>query len=230
MSIAVLIAALAAGQAAAKADLSRHIYPLAPPKPCPPITVDLSESPESEAWAEEAKKLAASWWPHLCQLLSTQEFTPPKSIKFMFRKKQDAPAYATRNEISFSVDWITKHPEDMGVVIHELTHLVQAYPANKADTGWLVEGIADYIRWWRFEPEALNHRINWDKASYKDGYGTAAWLLAWAGRRFSMGLVPALDSRLRKGEDPYPVLERVTGMTMDDLWKEFRAANEGKKL
>lgn len=217
-------------QAASQPDLSRHIYPLAPPKACPPITVDVSESPESAKWAAEAKKLAEAWWPHLCQLLSTQDFKPPKAIKFKFRNKQDAPAYAGGGEISFSVDWITKHPDDMGVVIHELTHIVQSYPGNKVDTGWLVEGIADYMRWWRFEPEALNHRINWEKATYKDGYGTTAWLLAWAGRKHNMGLVPALDLNLRKGEDPNPTILRMTGKNVEDLWKDFRAANEGKKL
>jgi len=230
MALSVIVGALLAAQATTQPNLSRHIYPLAPPKPCPPITIDVSESPESAQWAEEAKKLATAWWPHLCQLLSTQELTPPKSIKFKFRKKQEAPAYSGGGEISFSVDWITKHPDDMGVVIHELTHIVQSYPGNKADTGWMVEGIADYMRWWRFEPEALNHRINWEKASYKDGYGTAAWLLAWAGRKYNMGLVPALDKDLRKGEDPYPTLQRMTGKSVDDLWKEFRTANEGKKL
>lgn len=134
------------------------------------------------------------------------------------------------NEISFSVDWITRHPDDLGVVIHELTHIVQGYPSSKADTGWLVEGIADYIRWWRFEPEALNHRINWDRASYKDGYGTSAWLLAWAGRKHNMSLVPALDRDLRSGKDPHPTILRLTGKSVEELWKEFRAANEGKKL
>ena len=32
--------------------------------------------------------------------------------------------------------------EHFGVVIHELTHVIQAYPAAGDKPGWLVEGIA----------------------------------------------------------------------------------------
>ena len=38
----------------------------------------------------------------------------------------------------------SEHPEDTGMVIHELTHIIQNYPSP--DPGWVTEGIADYIR------------------------------------------------------------------------------------
>src|SRR5436189_2063268 len=46
--------------------------------------------------------------------------------------------------LTVGVDWLKKNPDDIGMLAHELTHAVQAYP--KADPGWLTEGIADYAR------------------------------------------------------------------------------------
>jgi hypothetical protein len=45
-------------------------------------------------------------------------------------------------------------PDDFrAMLIHELTHVVQHYPHGQADAGWLVEGIADYIRHKYFEKD-----------------------------------------------------------------------------
>ncbi|MBL8047913.1 MAG: hypothetical protein JNJ45_04455 [Chthonomonas sp.] len=220
--------ALALATALLSSDLDRYVYPLAPAKVCPPISVDTKAAPSLEPWGEEAKNLATAWYPHICQLLATEDYKPLKSINFVFRKDQGAPAYASGNEISFSVEWVTAHPDDLGMVIHELTHLIQAYPRNKVDTGWLVEGIADYIRWWRYEPEAPRSRVNWEKASYRDAYRTTAGWLAWVGKKYNLSLVPKLDRALRKGDDPMPIFKELTGKDADALWGEYRAANEAK--
>ena len=39
-------------------------------------------------------------------------------------------------------------------MVHETTHVVQAYRRG-ARPGWLVEGISDYIRFFKFEPGKL---------------------------------------------------------------------------
>ena len=226
-STLILVSTLAISAQAAPAgspDLAKFIYPLAPPKPCPPIKVDLKDSPEMKEWGEKAKALATEWFPHLCQLLSTQDYVPPKEITFSFRKGQDAPAWASRDEISFSVDWLKRRPDDLGMVIHELTHIVQAYPANKVDTGWLVEGIADYTRWWRYEPEAGRPRINFVTAKHTDAYQTTAYWLAWVSKKYDSRLIPALDLNLRKAEDPNPTFEKFTGKKPEALWEEFKTA------
>lgn len=207
-------------------DLGRYVYPLSSAKVSPEIVLDYSEAPELQEWAERARDLAKAWYPRICELLSTEEFQAPEEIKFTFKKGIDPPAYATRNEIVFKVEWLTARPEDMGIVIHEMVHIIQAYPRNRHGTGWLVEGIADYIRWWRYEPEAPRTPINFERASYRDAYRTTAAFLAWATHRFDKRLVPQLDAALRKGDDPGPVFSSVTGKTVDELWEEFKAASD----
>lgn len=202
-------------------SLDRHVYPLAPPKPAPVIEYDVSKVPEAEPWAQAAQALATTWFPILCTLLATEDWTPPETVLLVFEPKQDAPAWASGNKISIGGEWIAAHPSDLGMVIHELAHVVQSYPGNPADTGWMVEGIADYVRWWRYEPEAPRPRIDPEKSSYKQGYGIAASFLAWASRTYDMRLIPALDRELRQGKNPYPVFESMTGKDVDALWAEF---------
>ena len=133
------------------------------------------------------------------------------------------PAYASGGSITINAKWITEHPDDLGMVIHELVHVLQQYPRNRANTGWLVEGIADYIRWWRYEPEAPRPRIT-EASKMTDGYRVTAYFLAWAGKRYDLRLVPGLDAALRKGEDPMPVFQKVCGKSAVEVWKEFVSA------
>ncbi len=210
-------------------DLSKWIYPTAPAIAAPKVTVDAKDAPDLKEWGAKAVKLATDWFPHVTQLLSTQNWKPAKTLRFVFRLKQDAPAWCSGNEISISAEWVRKHPDDFGMVIHEMTHFVQSYPDNKNDTGWLVEGIADYIRWWRFEPESPRSKINFEKATYHDAYRTTAYWLAWVAAKYNRGLVPALDLNLRNAEDPIPTFAKLTGKEPQALWDEFRAAIEKKQ-
>ena len=205
-------------------DLDKHIYPLGKSYKCPPVEVDVSDLPESKAWGEAAKKVVESWYPVVTTLLSTEDFKPAKRLRIVIKKEISAPAWASGDTITVSGKWITQHPDDLGMMVHEMTHLIQNYPRNEKNVGWLVEGIADYVRWWRYEPEAPRPRIDPAKAKYTDAYRTTAYWLAWVARKYDMRLVPALDKELRRGKDPMPVFEKITGKDADALWAEFLAA------
>lgn len=207
-------------------DLSRHVYPMAPPHKAPAFAVDVSAAPEAAAWAAEAKLLSEAWFGHLTSLLSTVGATYPREVKLVFKPDISAPAYASGDTITINSTWIRNNPHDFGMVIHELVHIVQQYPRNPKNVGWLVEGIADYLRWWRFEPEAPRTIIT-KESKMTDGYGRTAYFLAWAGKRYDLSLVPKLDKALREARDPMPVFEAVTGKSADDLWREFVEATSG---
>jgi hypothetical protein len=210
-------------QAKGAGELDRYVYPLAPRHEAPEIVIDISESPESKAWAEAAKSLVKDWYPLALSMLSTQDFKRPEKITLIFKKEIDVPAYAGGDAITINAKWVAEHPDDLGMVVHELVHVLQRYPRNRANTGWLTEGIADYIRWWRYEPEGPRPRIT-ENSKMTDGYRVTAYFLAWAGKKYDLRLVPALDAALRKGEDPMPVFEKHFGKGADVVWKEFVAA------
>ncbi|MCW5947105.1 MAG: DUF4157 domain-containing protein [Fimbriimonadales bacterium] len=206
------------------ADLERHIYPLAKQLETPPVVLDVSEFPESKAWGEAAKALVERWFPIVTSMLATQDYRVPDQIRIRILPTANAPAFASGNTITINGKWITDRPDDLGMVIHELVHVVQQYPRNDKKPGWLVEGIADYIRWWRYEPEAPRPRIDYEKANFTDSYRTTAYFLAWVSRRYDMRLVPTLDLALRKAEDPMPIFRQLTEKNVEELWKEFIAS------
>jgi hypothetical protein len=205
-----------------QAPLGKHLYPLAAPASrVPVVTIDVSDAPEARAWAEQARTLVQDWFPAVWRLLATDKATPPEQIRLVFRKQINAPAYASGDAITVNADWIRQHPDDFGMMIHELTHVIQSYPGGGNKPGWLVEGIADFIRWWRYEPEGPRPRIDPLKASYRDSYRITAAFLAWATAKYDKRLVPQLDRALRTRTYRDEIFQEVTGKSLDALWAEF---------
>ncbi len=183
-------------------------------------------SPETKAWAEEAAVQVREWWPQVVRMLSTQEFKSPEQFVLHFKKELKVPAYRTPEGLFISIAWITKRPDDFGMVIHEMTHAIQDYRRTPRDAGWLVEGIADYIRYYHYEPESPRPRFDVTKASYRDAYGTTAAFLAWAMHKYDRRLVRELDSALRRNDYTDALFEKITGKTVDVLWAEFIATKK----
>ena len=221
---------------------SRYAYPFAHgghPPACPPVEVDCKGAPDAAEWGKLAQSLAETWYPRLCELLATdgidpiegkprgKAFVSPAKLRIVIEAKLKVPAYTSGAEIHVDGSWIQGHPEDSGLLIHELVHVVQGYPQGRNAPSWLIEGIADYVRWWRYEPElaatAGRTRIDPAKSKYSDSYRTSAMWLAWCSRTHDMRLVPALDCALRNGEDPMAVFEKLCGKNADALWKDFVA-------
>ncbi|MBV9850204.1 MAG: hypothetical protein JO250_11065 [Armatimonadetes bacterium] len=206
-----------------------HLYPLGRALPSPDVKVDVSDAPEARAWAEQARVLVIQWFPLVCQFLATDRFTPPKTITLAFKKDLPVPAYTTGTgtdgaTISISGKWITAHPDDFGMVIHEMTHVIQGYPGRGDKPGWLVEGIADYIRFYRYEPDVPRRNVDPrdpQKASYRDAYRTTASFLAYVTWRYNRGLLSRLDAALRAGTYSDGLWKTITGKDLDALWTEF---------
>jgi hypothetical protein len=43
-------------------------------------------------------------------------------------------------------------PDEFAMLIHELTHVIQQYPHSPIKRGWVTEGIADYVRFFHYQP------------------------------------------------------------------------------
>ncbi|GAB4453848.1 MAG: hypothetical protein OHK0029_07450 [Armatimonadaceae bacterium] len=213
----------AAPPAVAPGKFDRYLFPLSALKTTPDVTTDVSAAPETREWADKAAVLVREWFPHVCQLLATDSFNPPRTIRLVFKPNIGAPAYAAGDTITVDSNWITQHPDDFGMMIHELTHIIQAYPGGGNKPGWLVEGIADYVRWWRYEPEAPRPRINPETAKYTDSYRTTAAFLAWVSFKYDRGLVRQLDSALRQKTYRPEIFTERTGKSLDALWDEYKA-------
>jgi hypothetical protein len=191
------------------------------------ITLDTSETPEMADWAEKAKIVCEKNYPMILKFLGEKGFTPPAKTKIVF-KKMDGPAHSAGGEIFCSAKWFTDHPDDVGAVIHELCHVVQGYHKNEPPS-WVTEGIADYVRWFNFEPENRHPRIhNPSKAKYSDSYQTTAAFFDWIVKEKDPKFIQRLNSASRHGKYKPELFKEYAGKPLDELWAEFVKSQEPK--
>ena len=125
--------------------------------------------------------------------------------------------------------WFKKNlnGEAPGAVVHELVHVVQQYGGGRGEApnpSWLVEGMADYIRWFKYEPKPTGTRPrNPDKANYSDSYRTTAGFLNFVIEKHDKDLLPKLNVAMRQGKYSADLWKEYTGKTPEELWKEYVA-------
>jgi hypothetical protein len=186
----------------------------------PRFAADTSKAPDLQPWGRAAEAVCQVWYPKVVAILKSDDASPPPppDVKIVF-ETMDGVAYTAGGEIHISADWVRKHPNDFGMVVHELTHVVQRYPRNRA--GWLVEGIADYVRLRHFEPQLPPPRIDFAKAKYTDSYKTTATFLAYLEDTYGADVVPKLNAALRRRTYKDELFEEIAGKPLDALWADF---------
>ncbi len=184
------------------------------------VTVDTTRAPECEAFAAKSKILVEEWYPKINELLFDKSHPLPATEIVLIFEPMKGVAHATGNTIHISAEWVTKKaPNDYGMVVHELTHVVQDY-RGKGD-GWLTEGIADYIRDRHFEPGVRTQRIDPDKSSYKQAYGVAAVFLIWLEKNKKPDVIRQLNLASHDGKYSPALFAELCGADLDTLWHEF---------
>jgi hypothetical protein len=107
-------------------------------------------------------------------------------------------------------------------MVHETVHVVQDY-RDPDCPGWLVEGIADYIRFFKYEPGKIG-RIDPRRARYDGAYRQSAAFLAYVCDKYDKALVRKINARLREGRYRDEVFKELTGKTVEELGAEWKAS------
>jgi len=184
------------------------------------VELDVSEVPQLKTWGEDAKALLVQWHPRIANLLATKGVTPPRTIALKLRKSDKGVGATSGTTITVSSHWIDKHPDDFGLVLHELVHVIQSYPSGKP--WWLTEGIADYLRWAIYEEKDQK----WfprpkEKQGYKKGYRVTAGFLLWLESDIAPGIVKKLNTAMRNGKYSADLFHTETGQSLDELWDAY---------
>ncbi len=190
----------------------------------PDLSQTTEVTPALKAWAQKAERQMEAFWPDTSALLYTDNFIPPNMVNVVYRTGPDVTGIAATGGGVMTVNtvWCARHPEDTPLTVHEMAHVIQAYSGY--NPVWLVEGIADYIRWVKFEPEHFHPRINVQKATYHDAYQTTATFLAWCEQHYDPALVTKLSRAVRFGSYNNSLFKTYCGKDVDTLWSEFIAA------
>jgi hypothetical protein len=188
----------------------------------PKIVMDTSQLDVLNAFAKKAEATAKDWYPRIVKILGVTNPKPRGTITLVMDFDYKGVAATSGEGIHISTEYARKHPDDLGMVVHELTHVVQAYP--KYDPVWLVEGIADYVRFYHFEPVAKRPHPDPAKVSARDSYRTTAAFLDWTTTKYNKELVRQLDHVLKESTYKEETFKELTGKSLDDLNTEWIAS------
>lgn len=185
---------------------------------------DISAAPDLAVWAKKAEQQMEDFWPDTDALLYSEKFIPPNMVNVIYKTGPNVTGVAATGGGVMTVNsaWARAHADDTGLTVHETAHVIQAFSAY--NPVWLVEGIADYIRWIRFEPENFTYRINPKTATYHDAYRTTAAFLAYCELHYDSELVTKLNKAVRYGKYDNSMFKTYCGKDVDTLWSEFVAA------
>src|SRR5437773_1777157 len=99
----------------------------------------------------------------------------PRRLESKCKRSVSNRRPAGGSHIVASARYFEARPDDVGAIVHETAHVVQHYQSQH-NPSWLVEGIADYVRYFKFEPGKLG-RIDSEHARYNGSYGITATFL-----------------------------------------------------
>jgi hypothetical protein len=183
------------------------------------ILIDVTDVPEAKEWATAAADYGVKLYPKLVKELPSDGYQAPREMTLLL-KRMKGVAYTSGTTITVSAAYIKDHPKDLGMVAHEMVHVVQQYH-HRENPGWLVEGIADYIRYYVVEPGSKQGAFNADRSSYKGGYQPAAGLLNWIEKK-KPGAVVKLSQHMREGKYTPEAFKELCGGDPDELWEQFK--------
>jgi hypothetical protein len=202
-------------------------------------TIDTSEAPDLTQWAvDELAPVVKEWYPKIVKMLPSDGFEAPRRFSIRFSPDYRGVAATSRTRIICSPAWFRREleREAKGAVVHELVHVVQQYgrgrrrnPDATRPPGWLVEGIADYIRWFLYEPQSGGAEItkrNFERARFDASYRISANFINWVTNRYDRELVPKLNAAIRDGrynEDLWAEFAQRTLAELDDEWRSTLA-------
>jgi len=181
--------------------------------------VDISQAPDLAKWAAKAEAQMEAFWPDIDALLYTDKFIPPNSVNVIYTTGPGVTGVAATGGGVMTVNsaYARRFPNDTGLTVHETAHVVQ----SGGNPGWLIEAIADYVRWIRFEPQNFTFSINPKTATPHDPYRTGAAFLGWCELHYDRRLVSKLNEATRFGDYQDELFEKYCGKSIGTLWNEF---------
>lgn len=194
------------------------------------IAIDAEETPELQGWIDsKLRPVVEAWYPRIVETLPSEGFVAPRQLSIKFVRDMDGVAHTAGTRIFCAARWFKRNldGEAAGAVVHELVHVAQQYRSRR-NPSWLVEGVADYIRWFKYEPASLRPRPDPARARYTDSYRTTAAFLEYVTAHHDHEFVVRMNAAMRQGRYSNELWKEYTGKSVDELWTLYVASLEGE--
>lgn len=198
------------------------------------FTVDTSQAADLAPWVKEKLiPVIKTWYPQIVEMLPGKDYKAPTQFSIVFDPKYTGVAATMGTTVVCNPAWYRKEleREGLGSVVHELVHVVQQYGRRRVP-GWLTEGVADYIRWYLYEPESKGCEIPPEAAErvrHDQSYRVSANFLHWVIAHHDKELVKELNAALREGRYAPELWNQRTKLDLETLaadWKRALAAGK----
>ena len=203
------------------------------------ITIDTSETPDLTEWARaELAPAVQEWYPRIVAMLPSEGYEAPRRLSITFSPEMDGVAATGGTRVQCAAPWFrdNRDGEAKGAVVHELVHVAQQYgrarrvnPTATPTPGWVVEGIADYIRWFLYEPQSRGAAITartLPRARYDASYRVTANFMNWVAKTHTPEIIRYLNAAAREGRYSDDLWQQQTGHTLPELGAAWRASLE----
>jgi hypothetical protein len=201
------------------------------------LTIETSQAADLTDWAHNVlAPVVKEWYPKLVQLLPSEGYQAPTRVSIIFNRSGGVAATGG-TRVTCSAAWFRQNlkGEAVGAVVHELVHVVQQYGrAPRGSTrppGWLTEGIADYVRWFRYEPQTRGAEItarNVARARYDASYRITGNFLNAVSQKYDTNFVTKVNAAIREGKYSDDLWKKLTGKTAPELGDEWKKNLETK--
>jgi hypothetical protein len=171
------------------------------------------------------QKLISTFFKVYPEIVNEYNKKSSRQVSFFIDTAYDGVAATDNGRVVFSASYMTKHPNDIDVVTHEVMHIAQDY-GNTNGPWWITEGIADYVR---NEHGVANETAGWKLPEYKptqnfdNSYRITARFLTWIEKHVKAGTVKKMDTIMRTHTYTDNAWNKLTGKTVQELWKVYSA-------
>jgi hypothetical protein len=171
------------------------------------ISINTAGAPELKDWAEkDLAPVLAAWYPKIVALLPSEGYTAPDHFSVTLKPIKGV-AFTSGRKVVANSAWLGKelHGEAVGSLVHEMVHVVQQFH-GRDNPGWLVEGSADYVRWFKYEPQSHGADIVWMRKlhnfspKYDASYRVTADFLNWVSEKYDPKIVDEMSAAMREDQ------------------------------
>jgi hypothetical protein len=200
------------------------------------ITINTTDATNLTDWADTTlASTLAEWYPKITALLPSDGYTVPDHFSVTI-KPMDGVAYTAGRNVVANSTWLARElkGEAVGSLVHEAVHVVQQFHSRR-NPGWLVEGSADYVRWFLFDADKHGADMIWFRKHgknfsphYNDSYRVTANFLNWVSEKYDKDIVPQMNASMRDGKYDESLWQKYTGKPLSELGAEWEKEVEAQ--